>query len=227
MNLENLKNAFPAYSISWRIGATNSDKTEGLALAYIDARDVQNRLDAVCGPEGWQCRHEPVGSKVTCHIGVKCGDEWVWKSNGAGDTDVEGDKGAYSDSFKRAAVMWGIGEYLYHIKSPWVKIEQRGRSSVIKPDELSGLAEIVGGEFYAPLGVTKLIEAARAMAGDIQECDEEQLSTLLESKQSKAIINQLKTDRVGWWHGHGKDENAPGLKFRIEARREELKGQAE
>ena len=45
---------FPADAISWRVGSTTGDKSKGMALAYIDARDVQARLDDVMGAD-WQC----------------------------------------------------------------------------------------------------------------------------------------------------------------------------
>lgn len=133
---ERLSAPFPPDVISWRVGSTNSDKTKGMALAYIDARDAQDRLNEVCGPFGWQVRHEVSSDKrVTCHVGVRNPEtgEWVWKSDGAGETDYEGEKGSYSDSFKRACVKWGIGRYLYDLDSPWVAIESRGRTFVI-PD---------------------------------------------------------------------------------------------
>lgn len=133
---DELSAPFPPEAISWRVGSTNSDKTKGMALAYIDARDAQDRLNQVCGPFGWQCRHEVSGDKrVTCHVGIRDPDDgtWVWKSDGAGETDYEGEKGSYSDSFKRACVKWGIGRYLYDLDSPWVAIEQRGKTFII-PD---------------------------------------------------------------------------------------------
>jgi len=126
--MKGLSKPFPASKIHFRVGATDKDKTKGLALAYIDARDVMERLDEVIGAERWQCEHPFVGC---CRIGIKVGEEWVWKSNGAGQTDVEGDKGQYSDSFKRAAVLWGIGRYLYDLGNMWVKIKPQGRSYAI------------------------------------------------------------------------------------------------
>jgi hypothetical protein len=38
---------FPPGRVSWRVGSTTQDKKRGMALAYIDARDVMDRLDAV------------------------------------------------------------------------------------------------------------------------------------------------------------------------------------
>lgn len=142
--LDDLAAPFPVTSISWRVGSTNGDKTKGMALAYIDARDAQDRLNAVCGPFGWQCRHEVSGDKrVTCHVGIRDPEtgEWVWKSDGAGETDYEGEKGSYSDSFKRACVKWGIGRYLYEMDSPWVAVEQKGRTFVIPPASVKLLNE--------------------------------------------------------------------------------------
>jgi len=114
---------FPRDAISWRSQSMTADGSKALALAYIDARDVMRRLDDVCGPENWQCRYPHAGSKTICEIGIKLGDEWVWKANGAGDTDIEAEKGAISDAFKRAAVLWGVGRYLYDLPAPWVPCE--------------------------------------------------------------------------------------------------------
>jgi hypothetical protein len=118
---------FPVDSISWRLGATNHDKTKGIALAYIDARDVMKRLDSVAGPGNWQNVYQGLG---LCGIGVRLDgtDEWVWKWNGAGATDVEAEKGQASDAFKRAAVLWGVAQYLYDLPNVWSKIEPAGKS---------------------------------------------------------------------------------------------------
>lgn len=138
---------FPASAISWRVGATNADKTKGLALAYIDARDVMNRLDEVCGPENWQDEYtETPKGRILCRIGIRCGEHWVWKGDGAGDSDVEAQKGAISDALKRAAVKWGIGRYLYDMPATWVAIEARGKTSVIRDGEYARLEAVAGGK---------------------------------------------------------------------------------
>ncbi len=118
-----LRAEFPRGAISWRAQTLTKDGTKAMALAYIDARDVMNRLDDVCGPAGWQCRYPPANGKTVCEIGIRIGEEWVWKADGAGDSDIEAEKGALSDAFKRAAVRWGIGRYLYDLASPWVPCE--------------------------------------------------------------------------------------------------------
>lgn len=143
--LPKLYDKFNGDRISWRVGSTTADKSKGLALAYIDARDVMERLDLIVGPENWQCDYPHANGKTVCRIGIKIDNEWVWKSDGAGDSDVEAEKGAMSDAFKRAAVRWGIGRYLYDLGSPWVLLEPAGKSYRIKPSELDRLAKIAHG----------------------------------------------------------------------------------
>ena len=140
---EQLASPFDPSEVDWRVGSTTADKSKGMALAYIDARTVMDRLDSVCGPAGWQNRYVMEGTKTVCEIGIKCGDEWVWKSDGAGDSDIEAEKGALSDAFKRAAVRWGIGRYLYNLKSPWVALKPFGKSYAIADDAKAELDSIL------------------------------------------------------------------------------------
>jgi hypothetical protein len=38
----------------------------------MDARAVMDRLDGVCGPDGWQCNYTPgVNGSIVCNIGVR------------------------------------------------------------------------------------------------------------------------------------------------------------
>lgn len=151
IHLAALKSPFPPDRISWRVGSTSKDKKKGLALAYIDARDVMQRLDEVCGPENWQCDYPHAAQKTVCRIGIKVNGEWIWKSNGAGDSDIEAEKGALSDAFKRAAVLWGIGQYLYDLESPWVELDTRQGSdgkvyvNGIARQEMTRLHKLLGG----------------------------------------------------------------------------------
>ena len=127
MDLKALSAEFPRGAVSWRSQSLTKDGKKALALAYIDARDVMDRLDTVCGPENWQDRYEFHGARTVCYLSIRIGDEWITKADGAGDSDVEAEKGAISDALKRAAVKWGIGRYLYAIESPWVPCESYDR----------------------------------------------------------------------------------------------------
>lgn len=124
MNLEALKAEFPRNKIHWRAQTLTKDGSKAMALAYLDARDVMDRLDAVCDPENWQTEHiDCGGGKLACRIGILIDGNWVWKSDGAGSTDIEAEKGAFSTALKRAAVAWGVGRYLYDMPSVWVPCE--------------------------------------------------------------------------------------------------------
>jgi hypothetical protein len=129
--LTQLKEPFNPKFIKWRVGATNKDKTKGIALAYLDAREVTKRLDEVCGVAGWQSNMREVNGGFICDISINIGGQWVQKSNGAGTTQVEPVKGGMSDAFKRSASVWGVGRYLYYLPNIWVAIKPQGRSFVL------------------------------------------------------------------------------------------------
>jgi len=137
-----LKRPFhPVNQIKWREGFKGKD------LAYIDARDVMNRLDSVFGIAGWQAGFDFIGARMICTIACKIGDDWISKADGSGDTGIEAEKGGISKSLVRAGVPWGIGRYLYHPKAfdnnrnpaPWATpegydalLEEREKASVVK-----------------------------------------------------------------------------------------------
>jgi len=132
-----LSEPFSPEAIDWRVGATNSEKTKGIALAYIQARPVMDRLDEVVGSENWTDTYVPIQDKngtvgFICTLSLRIGGEWVAKTDGADTSDIEAIKGGISDAFKRAAVKWGVGRYLYDLPNIWVPVETRGRSVVLK-----------------------------------------------------------------------------------------------
>lgn len=137
IDFEKLGASFPAEDIEWRVGSTTKDKAKGMALAYLTARTVMDRLDAVCGPAGWCRRYTHVGPTTVCEIGIEVEPgRWVYKADGAGHSDIEAEKGSLSDAFKRAAVNWKIGRYLYDLDSPWVELDEYKR---IKKSEYAKL----------------------------------------------------------------------------------------
>ena len=96
-----------------------------MAIAYIDARCVLDRLDAVVGADGWQDDYEVLeDGAVVCRLRLRLAGEWVTKSD-VGSESEQGDAGdrrkaSFSDALKRAAVKWGIGRYLYRLPSQWL-----------------------------------------------------------------------------------------------------------
>ncbi len=110
--------------IKWRVGSLTKDKTKTKPLAYIDARTVMERLDAAVGVENWQDRYEFHGTRTLCYLSIRLNGEWITKSDGAGDSDIESEKGGLSDAFKRASVKWGMGRELYEMKTRWMPVDE-------------------------------------------------------------------------------------------------------
>jgi hypothetical protein len=92
---------------------------------YISARQVQQRLDQVVGPGNWSTTvqvirsEHPVAALVELSIfGVVKADVGYSNNPDADDPEdksfeTEPLKAAVSDGFKRAAVQWSIGRWLY------------------------------------------------------------------------------------------------------------------
>lgn len=120
-----LGDPFTPNEIDWKPGATTQDKTRAMALAYLNARAVMDRLDAVVGPGNWNDSYRvlPDGEHVECTLtifGVSKSD--VGEPPGSDFADKM--KSAYSDALKRAAVKFGIGRYLYRLEGQWVSYDQ-------------------------------------------------------------------------------------------------------
>jgi hypothetical protein len=142
MNFENLRKPFPPEDIEWRIqrAGEKNNRLWAMCLAYVDSRAIRKRLNDVCGPENWQSDFKSVGNGICCRIGIRFMDQWIWKSDGAGETQVESVKGNFSDALKRAGYSWGIGEYLYDLDAGFANIHDNG--------SLNGQAKINGSVKY-------------------------------------------------------------------------------
>ncbi len=111
-----------------------------LAVPFVDARVIQDRLDDVLGVMGWQDSYEclPDGA-VVCRLRIRLGAEWITKEDVGGQSEQpdEGDrrKAAFSDALKRAAVKFGIGRYLYRLKPQWVDYDPQKRL-ILRPPAL-------------------------------------------------------------------------------------------
>ena len=96
-------------------------KESGLSLLlYKNARCDMNILDETVGIDGWQREHYECKGNLFCRIGIKFGDEWIWKSDCGTESNTEKQKGEASDSFKRAGFNWGIGRELYTAPFIWI-----------------------------------------------------------------------------------------------------------
>jgi hypothetical protein len=127
-----LREPFDAADVDFRVqGRVNEQTGRAQVVAYIDARMVQDRLDDVVGAGNWSFDWEPVVidkgevqvAKGTLTIlGVS-------KADAGTASNFEQSLGAVSHCFKRAAVHWGVGRYLYDLPMSWVQVEKNGRIS--------------------------------------------------------------------------------------------------
>ena len=82
-----LKRPFAINKLRWRKGGGSKE------LVYITARDVMDRLDEVCGVDGWQSNFDYIGDRMICKLSIrfyhkteevsKWAVSWVTKSDGA------------------------------------------------------------------------------------------------------------------------------------------------
>ena len=144
---------FDAADVGWRLQYVDKTTMKGTAVPFIDARAIADRLDEVVGPNRWRNSFTPwhdctveqkQHASQLCTISIYDSeiDQWIDKTDGAEDSDIEPVKGGLSDAFKRAAVKWNIGRYLYRFEPVWVAVEQRGKSYVITQNELTRLTQI-------------------------------------------------------------------------------------
>ena len=120
MDVTKLQAPFGVEDMEWRVqqaGSTQQGKLWAIVVPYITNRAIQQRLDDVCGIDGWKNEYTsiPNDKGTLCGISIlfKDRNDWITKWDGAEDTDIEAVKGGLSSAMKRAAVQWGIGRYLY------------------------------------------------------------------------------------------------------------------
>jgi hypothetical protein len=67
---------FDPSEVKFKPAAVSGNRT--LALAYVDARAIQERLDEVCGVAGWQDSYRVLpDGVVVCHLRLKIGEDWI------------------------------------------------------------------------------------------------------------------------------------------------------
>jgi len=123
--LRELSRPFSTKAVQWRPGKTNREKTRAMALAYVDLREYQARLDEVV-PGAWEVRVEPIGEgalKVSLTIMGHTRED-------VGEASPEDENtytSAYAQGFKRACAAFGLGRYLYRLPKPWVAYDHERR----------------------------------------------------------------------------------------------------
>jgi hypothetical protein len=127
---------FDPAEVKWKTQSVKGNRA--LAVAYIDARVVMDRLDSVAGPDGWQDEYTVLANdSVMCRLSVRMGDQWVTRMDVGSPSEQpdEGDrtKASVSDALKRAAVKFGIGRYLYKLPIQWCDYDPEKKRLVRTP----------------------------------------------------------------------------------------------
>jgi hypothetical protein len=121
-----LAEPFKPEQLKWKPQVVKDGRA--LALPYVSASDVQNRLDRVLGIAGWRDEYAVLeGGAVMCTLSIRLNGEWIAKQDVGSPSEQpdEGDrtKAAFSDSLKRCAAKWGVGRYLRYLRAVWVEYD--------------------------------------------------------------------------------------------------------
>lgn len=121
---EMLSAPFAEDEINWRVQnsrVTGQGEIQIKVVPYLDARQVEQRLDDILTIARWTVSYQQIEGGFLATIGIYFGDPvgWVYRTDGAEETNIEATKGGISDAFKRAAVQFGIGRYLYVPAQKW------------------------------------------------------------------------------------------------------------
>jgi len=127
--LDLLAKPFHLAHIELKPGATTGDKARALALAYVDTRIYQKRLDYLAGVAGWAAHFEPWGpTRIICRLTILGVTK---EATGEGDEkDPNCGTIAEAQAFKRACSAFGCGRYLYDLPQIWVEYDVKRRGFV-------------------------------------------------------------------------------------------------
>jgi len=112
----------------WKVQNYNdkNNPTKASCVAYIDARDVMDLLDKAVGFNNWEDQYRYENNQWLCGLTLHFENgisRTKWDTGTAGNMEAE--KSAISDSFKRAAVKWGVGRFLYDLDIKWIDIKDK------------------------------------------------------------------------------------------------------
>jgi hypothetical protein len=122
--MDRLSEPFEPSKVEWKPQATSGNRA--LAIAYADARAYQDRLNEVAGAD-WTDEYQVLdgGAVVLCKLTI--GGVTRSDIGEADPKDRNTATSALSQAFKRAAVKFGLGRYLYDLPAQWVDYNPKKR----------------------------------------------------------------------------------------------------
>lgn len=115
--IKTLQRKLDVSDIDFRIGRSGLSQSGAWAtlMAYKDSRVDMRRLDESTNGMWSNTFKRDTKGVLQCEISVFLNGQWVSKVSNGTASQFESEKGEYSDAFKRAGFMWGIGRELYDI----------------------------------------------------------------------------------------------------------------
>ena len=185
-DLSPLQRPFAPEEVQFKPSVLSKDGRRALAIAYVEARAVMDRLDEVVGPGNWKDSYRILADRrdreggqveVECRLAIRLGDQWIVKADvGVGD-DL---KAAYSDALKRVGVKWGIGRYLYSLPAVWADYDQT-RREFADPEALRRQVLGNGNEERRP------VEAPNPAA-----------AVTIRTRQGEKRLSELSSEQLRW-----------------------------
>jgi len=206
--MKELRTPFSEDELEYKVGATNPEKAMGLALCYVKARAIQNRLDHSVGFINWKTSYREVQGGFLCCLSLRIDGEWIQKEDGAQNTDYESVKGGISSAFKRVASSgWGIGRYLYDVNSQWYPVRKKGKGFeftinpsidiVPKQGTLKNFTPTKEEQPQDKLNKAKMLKItfgkyADKTLGEIYDTDQRYFQYLIDKAQDRSLKNACK-----------------------------------
>ena len=200
---------FAALAAPFEAQEVRTRSQSGRQIHYITARTAMNRLDSVVGPENWWDEYVPGENSVLCKLTVRMPDgSTLTKADAGGYAGMpdqgDDDKSGFSDAFKRAAVKFGVGRYLYRDGVPtFVKEREPALASSPAPAAEAAPAQAQAPEpQQAPArssnGNGSVPRSGRAMFAWTKEQEQRHEVGLLKYLNSWAKLQEFPGRMVDW-----------------------------
>lgn len=123
-DLTRLAARFPAADVEWKVieSSVRDNKPIVSVAPFLDARSIMERLDQIVGPGGWTTDVKAAPNSldgVVYGLSLCLNGQWITKYDGAdippltGGRQADRTKSALTMGLRRAAMLWGVGRYLW------------------------------------------------------------------------------------------------------------------
>lgn len=143
----------PLEEVEWRVDSEpyeRSGDTRCRFVPYLKPKTVADLLDEWVGPDGWEDDYEVITiagkEAMRCRMSIWNGERLVTKQDVGVPSQMEAQKGAFSDAFKRAACLkWGVGRNVYDLPTLYAHCSfyEKNGKKVATPDGKKTLDDLL------------------------------------------------------------------------------------